>query len=129
MALWPMASYGPCNPEEYLFKSIPQIKQHVSEPPKYGLYIFVLKLPPLKTATINYRHGRVWWSSEKPGIAPRPSLVGGLNAARWFRNPLTGIKKTGFPSPNGTGSRKRTCHRGHAKPHGTATSPFEGLSC
>ena len=37
---------------------------------------------------------RLGFSSVKPGIASRPSLVGGLHAARWFQNTLTSTKKT-----------------------------------
>ena len=37
---------------------------------------------------------RLGFSAVKPGIAARPSLVGGLHAARWFQNTLTSTKKT-----------------------------------
>ena len=37
---------------------------------------------------------RLGFSAVKPGIAARPSRVGGLNAARWFQNTLTSTKKT-----------------------------------
>ena len=42
---------------------------------------------------------RLGFSAVKPGIASRPSLVGGLNATRWFQNTLTAQGKHGTICP------------------------------
>ena len=79
------------------------------------------KLPPFKAATmVDVGAFFTLGSKNNPNCQPLSTLSIHHDTPRLHQQ---------VSFPNGTDSRKRTCHRGRAKPHGTATSPFEIFSC